>query len=290
MALLDQLKQHARLDTIMLSGMCFQLPPNKDFAFFVKPSCLPTQPIAHGKSPTLLLIGDSHSAFLSLGLRPWAKEHGFSFYQISSGSCSLLSDDSGDADCQSYSRQTFETVMSIKPDVLVIDLYWAHSAEPVFFKNRGHWPSYIDYLKDRMRYISTLGAGQVVVVGQIPTWKTDLPSILVKNFLHYGKPIPERSFLKIDPLSLAMDQSMRALPFILFSIRDELCNKVGCLVRVGPDLRTDLTVWDYGHLTTAGAKFVINHGLGETIVKALRAEGKRGVPKSKSADMREKHG
>ena len=79
-----------------------------------------------------------------------------------------------------------------------------------------------------------------------------------------------------------MDQSMGALPVHLFSIRDQLCNKVGCLVRLGPDLRTDLTVWDYGHLTTAGAKFVINHGLGETILKILRAEGKSGDPQSKS--------
>ena len=130
-----------------------------------------------------------------------------------------------------------------------------------------------------MSYIATLGAGQVIVVGEIPTWKTDLPSILDKDFLRYGKPIPERSFHKVDPVSLHMDQSMHALPINLFSIKDQLCNKEGCLVRVGPDLRTDLTVWDYGHLTTAGAKFVVNHGLGEAILKALGAKGKRGDQK-----------
>jgi hypothetical protein len=127
-----------------------------------------------------------------------------------------------------------------------------------------------------MRYIATLGARKVIVVGQVPTWKPDLPTILVKDFLRYGKPIPARSFLKLDPRSLTIDRSMRDLPVLLFSIRDQLCNKVGCLVRVGADMRTDLTVWDYGHLTTAGAKFVINHGLGDTILKASEAERNRG--------------
>lgn len=272
---------------------CFQLPPNKDFAFFKKPACLP-QHSFNGKSPILLLIGDSHSASLSLGLRPWAKEHGFSFYQISSGSCSLFSDDSSDSECQAYRRRTFEAVKSIHPNVLLIDMYWVYliepvPPEPVFFKNRDHWPSYIDYLKDRMRYIATLGARKVIVVGQIPTWKTDLPNVLVREFLSYGKPIPKRSFLRIDRRSLAMDQSMRVLPIHLFSVRNELCNKAGCLVRVGPNLLTDLTVWDYGHLTTAGAKFVINHGLGETILKSLRAKDKDGDRTAKSA-RRQEHG
>ena len=280
MALLDKLKQNSMIDERMLSGLCFQLPPHKNFSFFEKPACLPVSPVQE-KSPTLLLIGDSHSASLSLGLRPWAMEHGFSFYQISSGSCVLFSDDSSDPECQEYRRRTFEAVTSIHPDILLIDMYWAYLIDPVppepnYFKNREHWPSYIDYLKNRMRYIATLGARKVIVVGQVPTWKPDLPTILVKDFLRYGKPIPARSFLKLDPRSLTIDRSMRDLPVLLFSIRDQLCNKVGCLVRVGADMRTDLTVWDYGHLTTAGAKFVINHGLGDTILKASEAERNRG--------------
>lgn len=294
MTLLAQAKTiNQNISANMNLNPCFQLPPDKNFAFFEKPACLPAKPV-HGKSPSLLLIGDSHSAALSLGLRPWAKEHGFTFYQISSGSCSLFSDDISDPECNAYRRRTFEAVKSIRPNLLLIDMYWAYfiepvSPEPVYFKNLGHWPSPIAYLQDRMRYIASLGPEQVVVIGQIPTWKSDLPSVLVREFLSHGKPIPKRSFLKIDPRSLTMDQSMRSLPIHIFSIQDQLCNKMGCLVRVGPDLRTDLTVWDYGHLTTAGAKFVINHGLGETILKTLRAEGKSIDPKSKSA-LRQEHG
>ena len=40
------------------------------------------------------------------------------------------------------------------------------------------------------------------------------------------------------------------------SMDDLLCNEKGCLTMVGPKLETDLIVWDYGHLTTAGSKYV----------------------------------
>jgi hypothetical protein len=36
-----------------------------------------------------------------------------------------------------------------------------------------------------------------------------------------------------------------------------LCEKDQCLTMVGPNLESDLIVWDYGHLTEAGAKYVV---------------------------------
>jgi hypothetical protein len=40
------------------------------------------------------------------------------------------------------------------------------------------------------------------------------------------------------------------------SVKDVLCNEAGCLTAVGPNLESDLTVWDYGHLMPHAAKFV----------------------------------
>ncbi len=40
------------------------------------------------------------------------------------------------------------------------------------------------------------------------------------------------------------------------SLRESLCNMQGCLTSVGENLREDLVVWDYGHLTVSGAKWV----------------------------------
>jgi hypothetical protein len=58
-----------------------------------------------------------------------------------------------------------------------------------------------------------------------------------------------------------MDTKMKAIEFpagvIYLSLRDLLCNESGCLTSVGPNIGTDLTVWDYGHLTPAASSFVV---------------------------------
>jgi hypothetical protein len=43
---------------------------------------------------------------------------------------------------------------------------------------------------------------------------------------------------------------------LYISLKDSLCNSEGCLVRVGDKIETDLLVFDYGHLTRAGARYV----------------------------------
>ncbi|MGR9461847.1 hypothetical protein [Rhizobium leguminosarum] len=42
-----------------------------------------------------------------------------------------------------------------------------------------------------------------------------------------------------------------------FSAFDVLCNREGCLTRVG-DGHDDLIAWDYGHLTLAGSIYLMN--------------------------------
>lgn len=276
--LLDDLKQAksiALTDVDKASQLCFQMPPRKDFAFFHENPCLPPAgeaPEAR-KGPIAMLIGDSHSASLSQGLRPWMQDHGIPFYQISSGACSLLSDDDSDPACQEYSRQTYEAVRAVKPDLLLVDSHWFHALSPAFFKNRGGWPSNIDYLQNQLRQISGLGARKVIIVGQMPTWVTDLPSLLVREYVSRFRGIPERGLAGLDMRSLAMDDVLRGLSypagFSYVPLRDVLCTPEGCLIRLSPDLRHDLVVWDYGHLTTPGAKFVIDRILGAEILKQL---------------------
>jgi hypothetical protein len=52
-------------------------------------------------------------------------------------------------------------------------------------------------------------------------------------------------------------------------VKDQLCNGQGCLTRVGEDLPEDLIVFDDGHMTTAGARFLVGSGLGMKISSLL---------------------
>jgi peptidoglycan/LPS O-acetylase OafA/YrhL len=269
---IDQLKTATQLalnDFSDVGQSCFQMPPRKDFDFFRANKCLPSERTSQDKKTVMMLIGDSHSASLSLGLRPWAVKRNYHFYQISSGSCSLFSDDASDPDCQSYSRQSFEAVPTVKPDVLIIDSHWLNASKPNYFKNQGQWPSYSDYLADKFRYIASLQAKKVLIVGQVPTRKTYLSNILIRRFISKGLEIPERSNLEIEPLSLEMDKTLQKIKlppdFKYVSLVNLLCDSSGCLTRVGPNIETELITWDYGHLTTAGATFVVDQALAPVI-------------------------
>lgn len=264
----------ALMEEALADEKCFQLPPNKDFAFFLQNDCLPTHPVSHDV-PVLLLIGDSHAASLSLGIRPWAQTNGFRFYQATSGSFPLFVDAGVEQDYIAYGQSTFEAVKLVRPDVLIIDSHWQNQGRPGSFRNSGKWPSYADYLIHQFQNISGLGAKQVIIVGQIPTWEGDLPDLLAQHFVSLGKGIPERTFLGLQREALAMDTTMSALNypenFHYFSLKDTLCNKIGCLTRVGSDISKDLTVFDYGHLTVAGAKFVMDQGLAAAILATVSA-------------------
>jgi hypothetical protein len=120
---------------------------------------------------------------------------------------------------------------------------------------------YFTALVAKLKNIQATGVQTIIVIGQIPTWQPSLPNSLAQNFVRKNAPIPQRTFEGVDPGSLQMDAKMRAIEFpagvIYLSLKDLLCNEAGCLASVGPDLGTDLTVWDYGHLTPAASSFVV---------------------------------
>ena len=67
----------------------------------------------------------------------------------------------------------------------------------------------------------------------------------------------------MNKYSLDIDAIMSSLEYpknvSYVSLKNILCNRDGCLISIGANIKTDLIVWDYGHLTPSGSKFVSNH-------------------------------
>ncbi len=275
--LLEAKKNGPRELSAMGGYRCFQMPPDKDFEFFGSNHCLKSKQSANDR--TVMLIGDSHSASLSLGLRSWSESRSFNYYQISSGACSLLSDDIKDTRCQLYSQKTFEAVKTIKPDILIIDSWWSH-VEKNYYRNTGKWPNFIDYLTDRMVMISALGAKSVLVIGEVPAWQGNLPDVLIREFVKQGAPLPDRTYVGINPDSLVMDGRMRGMQypkgFDYISLKDALCNAEGCRTRVGEDWVREILYWDYGHLTAAASRVVVDNIVGPVILNNMQTASPTG--------------
>ncbi|MGM4932777.1 acyltransferase family protein [Tardiphaga sp. 619_E2_N8_5] len=235
---------------------CFQLPGNKSAEWFTTNGCLtPADP----SRPTAFLLGDSHSASLSVGLREIAAQYQFNLLQMSSGWCGPFGNDTSDPACVEMNRFADDAIRRIKPDVLILNAYWLHESTPLFYKG----PDFISHLEARFLQLQQLGAKKVIVVGQIPTWKGFLPDILARRYVQAGRAIPIRTNADLDQASIEMDRKMRVMRFppntYYVPLVDALCNAEGCLTRFGDDLAHDLVVWDYGHLTFSGSRWLSMH-------------------------------
>ncbi len=136
------------------------------------------------------------------------------------------------------------------------------------------------FISDRAAQLVSTGAKSVLIIDQIPTWETSLPAVLNSRFIRQQRPLPERTFEGVVTTSLEFDAHMKSIPLVpqvsLFSLRDALCKASGCLTRLGDELPRELVVFDYGHLTEAGARHVMAVGLEKAILDALDRNPSRG--------------
>ncbi len=210
-------------------------------------------------NPYVLLVGDSHAAYLAEGLRPLLKEKLWNFGQLTFAGCRMFASAPGSPRCQDLEQFTLNSIREIKPDVLVVFLnfyLWSH-ARP----NSGNLADrYEEKIMARLSELKASSATKIILIGQIPTWTEDLPRFLRDQFMKKHSRIPQRSLAGVNSVSLLWDRTLktsaaeRGVSYL--SLRDSLCNQQGCLTTVGPDLKQDIIVWDKAHLSESGARFI----------------------------------
>ena len=234
---------------------CFKYHESDTAALFLNNKCFE---ITHPGRESVFLIGDSHSASLSLGLRPLLEHSNINFFQVSTGFCEPTSNNEAIFSCDEINQLAARKISELKPDVVIIDAQWMWASKPPYFIGND---DYFTALVTKLKNIRESGIQTIIVIGQIPTWQPSLPDSLARDFVRHNAPIPQRTFEGVDLDSLQMDAKMKSIEWpagvTYLSLRGLLCNESGCLVSVGPDLGTDLTVWDYGHLTPAASSFVV---------------------------------
>jgi peptidoglycan/LPS O-acetylase OafA/YrhL len=226
--------------------------------------------IKHPGRPSVFLLGDSHAFGLYQGLAPYLERQEINLIGLPAMYCTPLSLMDTRATCAHYNKWLQGEIARLRPDLVVIFAYhalWAedeHYAEP---------QAYATYLWQAADHLKSLGAGQVLVIGQIPTWVNSLPHNINLNFLRKGLPVPAHTMTGVDRGSLDMDATMHAsrLPGVEYlSLRESLCTSDGCLTSVGDQYPNDLLVHDYGHLTKNGARYLAEYFIGQKIMQLLK--------------------
>ncbi len=244
---------------------CFRYKLSQNIKYFIDNDCF--KPQFPGR-PVVFLIGDSHSASLSLGLIPLAQQLKLNFHQVSTGWCEPTNDDPGNIVCAEINRVTLDYIKLLKPDLLILNVHWAGVSPQLWYRGK---ETYWDRLNSKLSIYLASNVREVLIVGQMPMWEPYLPIQLKEKFTDNDLPVPNRLGGGIKSDSLIIDQVMQKLSFpkgvSYLSLKEFLCNDSGCITSVGPDPVRDLIVWDDGHLTVNGAKFVVDYTLSEKLKK-----------------------
>jgi peptidoglycan/LPS O-acetylase OafA/YrhL len=218
--------------------------------------------------PVVVLVGDSHARALYSGLKPYLESKQLNLIEYTATGCGPLMTQDVQPPCAATYEYVLRKIAEERPDLVIL---CAHYLTWTARLSAG----YEDFIVQRLSQLRKAGPRNVLMVGQMPIWDATLPRILNEKYLRVNMAAPDRMFTGLDLDSLKIDESMRraserlGLPY--YSVKEQLCNVRGCLTRVGDRLPEDLIVFDDGHLTLSGARYVLDTGLAQRIDSIIAA-------------------
>jgi hypothetical protein len=233
---------------------CFKYKMSQDAKYFVENDCFIKK---YDDKPIIFIIGDSHSASLSLGIRKYYQDSKVNVMQASTGWCDPTNNDKTNFKCVDINKEVINKLKIYKPDILVLNNNWNASSRQEYYKGNN---SYWERLDELLELYFSLGVKKIIIVGQIPMWTVDLPEYVNKNYLIKGQVIPSRlnENLRMDVFST--EKIMKNLKYNentkYVSLIDYLCNNNGCLTTTAAIYDNNPIVWDDGHLTQDGSDFI----------------------------------
>ncbi len=201
----------------------------------------------------VMLLGDSHAAHLYPGLVESLRGSNVELLQMNASNCPpLVGGTASDLEsCHEANELVFRTVRAVRPQLVILDAEWTS-----YFAR----PHIHAALEQTIRQLRDDGVERVIVIGPVPDWFSSLHQVLETKFLRAGAGLPSHTNVGLDPSALGVNEVLRRdateAGALYISLTDRLCDAAGCVTFVGPDVSSDLIVYDTDHLTVAGARFV----------------------------------
>ncbi|MGC1460000.1 MAG: acyltransferase family protein [Steroidobacteraceae bacterium] len=212
--------------------------------------------------PVVVLIGDSHAKELYSGLKVYLDARQINLIEYTATGCAPLLVRGADPSCAATYEYVLKKIRSYRPNLVILSAHY-------LTYGYGLSAGYEKFVVQRLAQLQHEGPQNVLLVGQMPIWGNTLPWILNQDYLRLGQAAPTRMFTGLLPESLKIDATMKSasenLGVPYYSLKGQLCNAQGCLTRVGDRLPDDLIVFDDGHLTVSGARYLLATGLGQRI-------------------------
>lgn len=196
-----------------------------------------------------VLWGDSHAARLYSGFASDA----VSVAQLTRNSCWPVLRSQYPL-CADSNERVLNDILRRQPKRVILYAAWLN-----YSIDRVIEPSDMEKIVETLTALQHSGA-DLVLLGPAPIWPGNLPNIVYDYWRRNGElpdrlhPQPHDYAAADDFLRLASQRS--GVRFM--SVYDALCDERGCLTHTTKS-RNDLWTWDYGHLTSEGADFLLRH-------------------------------
>jgi peptidoglycan/LPS O-acetylase OafA/YrhL len=210
--------------------------------------------------PRVLLWGDSHAASLYPGLHALQEHRRFGITELTTTGCPPFLDRvTPHPLCSSINKSILATLPQLDPDIIILHAAWIH--------DRYNW-SNTDAQNSLRKILDEIKSkaprARVIIIGPEIRWEPSLPNVLIK-FIEENKQMPPKY---LSPPSAWIVSEARNVEEPLRHIakekgatyilpRDIICEGERCLTRFG-DRQEDLLIFDYGHLTSSGSKFLVS--------------------------------
>jgi peptidoglycan/LPS O-acetylase OafA/YrhL len=200
---------------------------------------------AESRRPLILVWGDSTASALVPGFRDLQNSRDFGLAQYTVSSCKpyLTKIESTSDLCIARNRKISEVVRTLVPDTVILHALWDRNDTA-------------EMMKPTIDAVRSSAVRHIIILGPVPVWRGGLPAAVAAYYRLKRRVIPERTFEAVDPAF--GDDNLRRIAAQLgvtyISARDVLCNREGCLARIG----NALTASDTVHLTAAGAGYLVD--------------------------------
>lgn len=221
----------------------------------ITPKCYePDRSSGHEHDPLLMIWGDSTAQMLSYGLSQ-VKPANWQILQVATSAClpnPAVKEDSYTDFCQRSNWRVLGAIALYKPEVVLISQESGQN---------------IAVMKAIAEKLKADGVKKVVFIGPAPHWKTVLPKLILRKL---WQDTPERTWTEVDTKYIKANLELKSqwpkhdtTPYV--DLIDFMCNDQGCLTRVGPDKRADISAFDYVHFSPAASSYVARNLLGEIV-------------------------
>jgi peptidoglycan/LPS O-acetylase OafA/YrhL len=205
--------------------------------------------------PLVTLWGDSHAAALYPGFAQQAAARGFALAQFNASACPPVFDVAGDdrPECPRLNAFVRAHLAANPPHTLVMAGFWTLYLGPDK-RGSGLTEAKIQATVEALR---ALGVRRIVLMGPLPAYRREVPKFGVSLF-RPGE--VTRTFEELDRAVFEVEARLQALAArmdVLFAAPLEtLCTTQGCRISTSTE-RFEPVQWDGNHLTSAGAKVVL---------------------------------